>query len=334
MDNQEQQTATVRLAKHAVLTAPQEGHVLAGASVGPGGEVIAIWAASADEPRLTGRFGGQGGGSFPEPRARPPVPAVVKWYGRDHGEAVRIDALPLGYPVAQPLPDGKILLVGPRSRWRPSGADRNAIVYDADGRFVADGILGDGINHVLTTGSGQIWVGYSDEGVFGNFGWGREGPSPVGACGLARFTPDLRQDWQFPRGADGLDSICDCYALNLDGETAWTCYYTGFPVVRIDDGRPRGWRSQVTAASALIVGGGRLAQFGGYGTDRNLVVVSTLDDDEVRPAAEYRLVLPGGQDLPRGFRFFGRGPDLHVIAGDHWYRLGLDDLPACGAWPE
>jgi hypothetical protein len=37
-------------------------------------------------------------------------------------------------------------------------------------------------------------------------------------------------------------------------------------------------------------------------------------------------VLPGGEPLPPGTVMVGRGPDLHLIGGGHWYgysvRLG------------
>ena len=43
-------------------------------------------------------------------------------------------------------------------------------------------VLGDGIKHVQTTAAGDIWVGYFDEGVYGNYGWGNDPDSePIGA---------------------------------------------------------------------------------------------------------------------------------------------------------
>ena len=31
-------------------------------------------------------------------------------------------------------------------------------------------MLGDGIAHVLATSTGQVWAGYFDEGIYGNYG--------------------------------------------------------------------------------------------------------------------------------------------------------------------
>ena len=60
-----------------------------------------------------------------------------------------------------------------RCRWRRDGPDRNAVLYDADGQVVSEHVLGDGIGHVLATSTGQVWVGYFDEGIYGNYGWAR-----------------------------------------------------------------------------------------------------------------------------------------------------------------
>ena len=75
----------------------------------------------------------------------------------------------------QPLPDGKILIACARTR----GTD-SAEVWDGNGRLERAGLIGDAIEHLLTTPSGAIWAGYFDEGIFGT--------APA-AHGLIRFTP-------------------------------------------------------------------------------------------------------------------------------------------------
>jgi hypothetical protein len=45
-------------------------------------------------------------------------------------------------------------------------------------------------------------VGYFDEGIYGNYGWGLgDGPEPVGAYGIVRFSPDLEPAWHYPKYA-------------------------------------------------------------------------------------------------------------------------------------
>ncbi|TDC70807.1 hypothetical protein E1200_04155 [Actinomadura sp. GC306] len=297
------------------------------ASVGPGGEVIALWTAAADEGAVTAKTQTRGA-VFPNPRATRPVTARVTVHSPELTAATTIPDFPLAFPAVQPLPDGRILAVGTRAQWRPDGPDRNAIVYSADGAALAAETLGDGIAHVFTTGTGHVWVGYFDEGVYGNFGWGLTGsPAPIGACGLARFSPGLEADWRFPSGDNPWGVIHDCYALNVDAETAWTCYYSDFPVVRVREGGLTGWHGDGTAASTLITDGSRIALYGGYGSDRNRLVTGRLADSQVQRTGQYRLVLPNGRSLPEDARAIGRGPDLHILTSDNWYRLDLHDIP-------
>ena len=108
--------------------------------------------------------------------------------------------LALAHVTVQPMPGGRFLVAGARCRWRPGGPDRNAVLYDADGQVVSEHVLGDGIAHVLATSTGQVWAGYFDEGIYGNYGWGRaESEEPVGAYGIVRFSPDLEAVWHYPK---------------------------------------------------------------------------------------------------------------------------------------
>ncbi|MET9262212.1 hypothetical protein [Amycolatopsis sp. NPDC004079] len=214
--------------------------------------------------------------------------------------------------------------------WRPESPDRNAIVYGPDGEALAEQTFRDGIDHVQTTRSGETWVGYFDEGVLGSNGWSHGGGAPpIGRSGLVRFSADLTGEWHYPdfaRAARG--NFLDCYALNVDGDTAWTCYYTDWPVVRIRDDGVTGWTNGISGAIALAVRGSRVALYGGYEPLRDRLVAGVLDDGRFRVTGEYRLVLPDGHEVPRQARVFGRGADLHLVTGDDWFRISLDDLPA------
>jgi hypothetical protein len=230
----------------------------------------------------------------------------------------------------QPMPGDRFLLVGARCRWRPEGPDRNAVLYGADGQVVSEHVLGDGIGHVLATRTGEVWAGYFDEGIYGNYGWGRaETEEPVGAYGIVRFSPGLEPAWHFPKYTEvgPWDAISDCYALNVDDSCAWACYYSDFPVVRICDGAVTGWHNDVKGASALAVAGSRIAMFGGYGADRDRLAAAELGADRAEPTGEYRIVLPDGQPLPEGTQIIGRGSRLHFLAKTSWYQLDVDDIP-------
>ncbi|RAY11420.1 hypothetical protein DPM19_30835 [Actinomadura craniellae] len=318
---------TLKVRHHAVV-AGERGEARASVSVGPEGEVLALWTAAEDLPAQRSSPTRSAGAAFPDSRAPRPVAARVTTHTSVRAVTmVRLAELPLAHVKVQPLPQGRVLAVAARARWRPEGADRNAIVYDPEGNVLAEETLGDGIGHVFATRTGHIWVGYFDEGVFGNYGWGGPGPAPLGACGLARFSPDLRPDWRFP-GGDPWGWIADCYALNVAGEAAWTCYYTGFPVVRSHDGVLTGWRNDISGIQALAVGdSARIALYGGYGANRDRLAAGDLGDGRLHTTAEYRIVLPDGQPLPARTQVIGRGPDLHFIADHDWYRLALEDVP-------
>ena len=290
---------------HGTITGVRDDDVLVSSSIGPAGEAVALWSAAGDG-----------------------VTAQVTVQHAEFRFAVPIAELTLAHPSVQVLPGERVLLVAARCRWRPDGPERNAIVYDTDGRVVTEQTLGDGIEHVQATHRGEVWVGYFDEGVYGNYGWGHDGaPAPLGAPGLVRFSPELEPAWRYPSHVDNpWGAIDDCYALNLAGDTAWTCYYSDFSLVRIQHGRLTGWRNTVShGAKAFAVSDTQVALFGGYGPDRDRLVLADLGNGELHRRGEYRLTLPDGSPLPAA-QVVGRGPQLHVLAGRDWFRLGLDDI--------
>ncbi|MFD4708340.1 hypothetical protein ACFWN5_01390 [Streptomyces sp. NPDC058430] len=336
-DDKESRAAMLRLPtlelRHHAVIAGEAGEKQVAASVGPDGQVIALWSKARDLLGLSATTTSAGGATFPEPRATQAVDTHVSVHAPHRTASVELPGLKLAHVTVQPLPGDRVLVVGARARWRPEGADRNAIVYDADGHMVAEATLGDGVSHVFATHTGDIWVGYFDEGVYGNLGWGNPGtPAPIGEYGLIRFSSDLETQWRFPsHTSEPWGAISDCYALNIDGDTAWACYYTDFPIVRVRDDVVTSWRNSVAGATALAVKDARVALLGGYGPHHDRLSVGTLDSEDLRVTDEYRIVLPDGRPLPKRAQMIGRGPDLHVLSGDDWYRLGLEDIPHTSA---
>jgi len=318
-----QSLPAVAVRRHAAISPPADGDVLVTASVGPRGELIALWSTLEGEKALHSRVVEPSGVSFAATMTPRPVRVRVTTHSPEPAHLAQISYVDVGHPRIPPMPGDRVLIVGVRSQWHERGADQNAAIYDADGRTVTREVLGDGIEHVLTTSAGDVWVGYFDEGIFGNFGWGGPGASgPVGACGLIRFSPDLRPVWRAPYEAgQRWTEISDVYALNVSDQEAWTCYYTDFPVVRIRDDRRTAWHSEVA------VWGTRVALFGGYGAEASRLCVGVLDGDRFTVTGQSRLTLPGGDPFPRGTRVVGRGADLHFLAGDSWHKLSVDDLP-------
>ncbi|HZM79949.1 MAG TPA: hypothetical protein VFC19_29805 [Candidatus Limnocylindrales bacterium] len=294
--------AAVELRHHGELTAPRAGDELVAVSVGPTGEAVALWSTAAGRVGLYGQgFSGA-------------APARIATYWPDIGPIIEVADLEVTFPTPAPLLDGQMLVVGARCRWYSSGPQRNAVVFDDVGARVAEGVFGDGIEHVYTTSTGQTWVGYFDEGVFGNLGWGGPGPTPIGAGGIVRFGGDLNPQWSFPLDT----SMADCYALNVTNHTVWACYYTGFPIAAIERDRIR-HRSNDAASGvrAMIVAGTRCVLVGGYGAEnRGRLVVGELADDSFQLLQRQTLALPPGPAS-----LVARGNELNVIIANQWYKL-------------
>lgn len=164
--------------------------------------------------------------------------------------SIRLDGPAVTYPLLDLMPDGNILVVDARCRrYRDGTADDNAHVFDSAGPHLRSFCLGDGIERLGVDAAGTIWVGYFDEGVFGNRGW----RDPIGAAGLVRFDSHGQRLWTY-QPPSAAQAIIDCYALNVDARTTWTYYYTDFPLVKITSGRARAYApTPVRGARHLLV---------------------------------------------------------------------------------
>jgi hypothetical protein len=249
---------------------------------------------------------------------------------------VEVGAMPLMLPLAQPLPNGRVLLVSRVCDWRPFGPDKNAIVYSADGSPTAEGTLGDGIEHLRTTPAGYIWVGYADTGIFGNNGWGHRGAKPVGWSGVVGFSDSLQVDWRYP--VDELGPIDDCEAMTVTGESLWVWCYGDYQLALVEDrgANARIWENPVRGslhgvaaygAKALLTDGDQVALVGGYTRRKahDRVLTARLQDELVAER-KLRLVMPDGTRLPEHAQMAGHGCDLNVFVAGQWLRIGLEDL--------
>jgi hypothetical protein len=288
---------TVRLAHRARIEAPGSGYELRAVSVDPYDAALAVWTRRDDARHRVVRYA--------------PGPAQA-W------------DVPAGPPpdFVQALPGGRLLVAAGWSRDLPEPG-RQALVLGSGGSPVANGELGNDVQHVLAGTDGAVWVGYGDEGVYGAV----EGDPQdrVSAHGLARFDGGLRPSWAFP--GDETDPIDDCYALTLTGGTAWAYYYSAFPIARIADGRVTAWDTGIEGAHALLVSpaDGRAGLVGDYGHP-SVATVGDLADGAFRPRATARLTLDG-RDLAReDAHVITRGPTLHAFSGADWYVTGLDEL--------
>jgi hypothetical protein len=198
-------------------------------------------------------------------KTRPEEPQSYRVVGLSHGEIsldVAIGEEEFNIHEVQPLSADEILLVCGRSYYRgPDDYDLNARVYSRDGNFIRAFLLGDGIQTVQATSKGVIWASYFDEGVFGNFGW----QQPIGASGLVAWDSNGIKVFEF-QPAEGLDSICDCYALNVACDSdVWFYYYMDFPLVRLRNGRIHSvWDVPIAGSGAFAISDKHAVFCGGY----------------------------------------------------------------------
>ncbi|MFF8841310.1 hypothetical protein ACF08N_01050 [Streptomyces sp. NPDC015127] len=224
----------------------------------------------------------------------------------DDGQAqeTHLSAVTARFPLLDALPEGGFVVADARRR----GDADHVQVFDALGRVSWSFAVGDAIEHLLADESGDLWVGYFDEGVFGD--------DPLSVPGLRKWSVTGEPLWELPLSTAG-GCMADCYALNADRSTAWAYYYTDFPLVRIGgDGTARVWESPVGGAKAIAVSDGGAAFFGGYGRDGDRLVVCTLAERTAAPYLHTTLVRPDGSPIgPR--RVVGRGPRIHVQAAPY-----------------
>lgn len=240
------------------------------------------------------------------------------------------------------MPDGTVLIVGSQCELHPDGPDQNAVVLEANGAVLRRATLGHGVDHLQTTASGEVWAGYADEGIYGNWGWGDPdllGPDgqpvlPIGWSGLVRFGRSLSAEWEFDaRGAAGREALGDerpfidgVLALNVIRETAWIYYFSAHAVARVEDDGTRLWATGREGGGLLLVAGDRVAFVGGYPPEHDQITIGRLGEHRFEPSSAARLVLPDGSPLPPAARLVGRGSTLHVINDRTRLRLDLESV--------
>jgi hypothetical protein len=143
-------------------------------------------------------------------KRRPTSRTVAALFVRD-GRFERLDLEPVelgGRIRPQPLPDGGVLAIEARRL----GDTPNAVVFRPGGRVDRRFVVGDGVEDALIDDSGQVWVSYFDEGVYGG--------DDLSHAGLNRFDLTGQRTWSFPTTGRH-EPIDDCYALNVQGNEAW-----------------------------------------------------------------------------------------------------------------
>jgi hypothetical protein len=314
---------SIRVQKLADIPAPPAGYSHVTSSVANDGSLLflSIEDTGADAVRETYA---SGIGIFPKTRMNAAKRFHLSiWRPTGPLQTIDLPELNLTFPLVDVFPDERILVVGPRCSWRGSeDYDLNAAVFDPKTAKMSRILLGDGISRAYVDARGRIWVAYCDEGIFGNFGWGGPGPTPVGAAGLVCFTDTGEKLWEYPGDADGM--MADCYALNVSDSEAAIFFYMDFPICRISsDFKLAHWKTELRGCQEFAISKSAALFSGQYNDLTETAYLGRFDVDGRMNAKPVRLLLPDGSALPKG-QLLGRGPNLYFFDTLNIYRVALD----------
>lgn len=239
------------------------------------------------------------------------------------------------HPLVDRFTDGQWLVVGARTRGEP-----NARVFSPDGALLARFMLGDGIEHIVIDSADRIWVGWFDEGIFGD-GWSVPGMEwPPSSNGVACFMRDGTV-LEVPLWPKAAGIIADCYALTAAGAGVWTSPYMEFPLVRLVPGEPvMWWRSALAGPTAIAADGMHALVAGGYGNNAARLTLLQLSEPGTGQAAEplgaWRLPLRPASPSQNEWSplweqpmlLAGRGDTLHMVDDGRWYQWRVADAVA------
>jgi len=256
-------------------------------------------------------------------KTTPSTPQTYRVLAFDGGDVtldVRIADERFNIHEVQPLPNEELLLVCCRSRYRgPNDFDKNGRVYSSDGEFVREILLGDGIARIQTTSAGAIWTSYFDEGIFGNYGW----KDPIGSLGLVASDPRGNKLYEF-QPADGLDFICDCYAMNVKSDSStWLYYYNKFPLVHLRNQEIEAhWAKPLAWSKALAISQGLALFAGAFRKPYDYHLFELRPDGKTHEVANFSLTDEHGDRL-MAERSFGRSEALYIRGGNRVYRCDV-----------
>ena len=211
-------------------------------------------------------------------------------------------------PIIDRFSDGRWIIT---SSVAGSGQS-NAWILNEDGQLIRALMLGDGIECVRCAQDGTIWVGYFDEGIFGG---------SVASGGIVQFDDFGRPLWSYNSQGEGRQSfVADCYALALDGNEIWTCFYPDFPIVRVKSGQETLWANKVRGSRAIAVDGEFVLLAGDYEDNGGRLALLRLEHGEAKLLHTFRCPEIESADL-----LSGHASTIHFVKNEHWTRIHVSE---------
>ena len=140
--------------------------------------------------------------------------------------------------------------------------------------------------------------------------------------GLVAWSSGGERVYEFSPGG-GLDSIDDCYALNVESDSrTWLYYYSGFPLVLLQDRRIEAhWDVPISGSRAFAVSPSLALFSGGYKEKDTCYLFELEPGASARPEISASSMRRATSLSPK--RVIGRGGALHFLRAGRVYRLDL-----------
>jgi hypothetical protein len=213
------------------------------------------------------------------------------------------------YHSVQPLLNDELLLVCARSSRKNKKAQNNGHVFSLNGTFKRSFALGDAIQSMQTTSTGEIWTSYFDEG----FGQSFDG---IQIKGLHRWNANGQMLFQYSPVAD-LDYIFDCYAMNVDNDdSAWIFYHSQFAIVQIKDTKIINyWHTPLRSKHYICTWNNHALM---SGADKKYELYELKSNHSIRHSKTYSIT-PTGEKTTRG-------NTVVIEYNNQFYRFGIPEL--------
>jgi hypothetical protein len=229
------------------------------------------------------------------------------------------------------MPHGNVLLVSARcGEYGEEGYD-NARLYAANGSLRRTAHIGDGIEHLLSNMRGDVWVGYFDEGVFGNVGRDGSGTRPFASSGFVRFNNRLELEWEFTvdrarfpdEQSASREQIADLDSLNVTEERALAFSYPSWSVLEVKGETVRSIFTDTRGCSTLVALDDEIALHSNEGS--GIAWMGSISADSFEIVGSEPLTLPWGkQEDGRWANRVCRGPVIHVFHNGYWSKYQLE----------
>lgn len=195
--------------------------------------------------------------------------------------------------------------------------ENNAIIFNNKGKILNKFYVGSGIQDCQVDKYDNIWIGYSDEGIYGD--------SIIGGNGIVAFDAKgqvVFNDYDNFVCEYDVPPIDECSVMNVTNDGVWLYYYSEFPLVQIKNKKMHKIWEEIELGVDVNLGGFAVGEDNVLFVtlDKSLVLYS-LTNNKVHYMVPYNEW--NGEIFP--INCFGRGSVLYLQTKDSLYCADLMD---------